>query len=587
MPTDAEDDEPRLAFDDSRRLTGANRWFDDPAVVLTALGAAATHPAAHVAWRERVARLCADLGWPAPSPVVQVRPGHVLLAVTAPVAMLFTATEVNEWAWECSAAEVEDLAVAGLTRLHDFDEAQATLRFRRRSREEVSAPLQRLLAAAAARGIDALVDDDTLSLGLGGGSRSWPRAALPLPMDVPWADLHAVPTLLVTGSNGKTTTTRLLAAMFARAGRVAGLCSTEGITVGGVLAEGGDYAGPAGARHVLRDRRVEVAVLETARGGLLRRGLAVGRADVAVVTNVSEDHLGEYGIADVDDIAEVKLALARVLGPAGVLVLNGGDEVLMRVAATLPHVQRVRSALFALQFDHPRLQSHRAAGGMTCGVEDGRLRLQDGASAVDLGEAVAMPLSVGGAAAYNVENLAAAALAAHAAGLPAELIAATLATFGATPGDNPGRLERRAWRGATVLVDYAHNPDGLAQLLRVARALAPRRLSLLLGQAGNRDDAAIGHLATTAAAFAPDLVVIKELPGMLRGRLPGAVPGLLRRGLLQAGVAVDRLVDEPDEESAARRLLDAARHGDVVVLPIHTAAVRQRLAALLGDNPPR
>ena len=285
--------------------------------------------------------------------------------------------------------------------------------------------------------------------------------------------------------------------------------------------------------------------------------------------------------------ASLRTCVVKKLGLVGVLVLNGGDEVLMRVAATLPHVLRVRTALFALQFDHPRLRAHRERARPTCGMAQGRLCLHDGSTTIDLGEVAAMPLSVGCAAAYNVENIAAAALAAHGAGLPAATIAATLATFGARPGDNPGRLERWPWRGATVLVDYAHNPDGLAQLLKVARALAPRRLLLLLGQAGNRDDGAIGHLAATAAGFAPDLVVIKELPGMLRGRALGAVPTLLREGLLRAGMPADRLVDEPDEEAAARCLLEAGRDGDVVVLPIHTAAVRQRLAALLGDNPPR
>ncbi|HLY51456.1 MAG TPA: cyanophycin synthetase, partial [Steroidobacteraceae bacterium] len=182
---------------------------------------------------------------------------------------------------------------------------------------------------------------------------------------------------------------------------------------------------------------------------------------------------------------------------------------------------------------------------------------------------------------YNIFNLLAATLAGAALGLPLASIARTVARFGADPADNPGRLERWTYRGAVVLLDYAHNPDGLEQLLRAARSLAPRRLTLLLGQAGNRDDAAIAELARTAARYAPDRVVVKELALMLRGRSPGEVPALLRRGLLDAGVATDRIYFESDEEAAARVLLDAARPGDVIVLPVHTRDVRERLHATL------
>ena len=188
-----------------------------------------------------------------------------------------------------------------------------------------------------------------------------------------------------------------------------------------------------------------------------------------------------------------------------------------------------------------------------------------------------MPLTLGGAARHNIANAAAAVLAAAALGLPVQAITQTLLHFGQHPQDNPGRLERWAHRGATVLVDYAHNPDGLTELLTVARALKPQRLGLLLGQAGNRDDAAIKQLAHTAAAFAPDLVVIKELPGMLRGRPLGEVPALLRQAL---SAAVHTL-DEADEEAAALTLLAWAQPGDVVVLPVHTRAVRERLTTRL------
>jgi UDP-N-acetylmuramyl tripeptide synthase len=314
----------------------------------------------------------------------------------------------------------------------------------------------------------------------------------------------------------------------------------------------------------------------------LRRGLALRRADAAVITNVSADHFGEYGIASVDDIADAKLIVAHAVAHGGSLVLNAADAVLMRATARTPFSAGATQALFASEHGHPALVALRAAGGTTCGVRAGRLCLARGATEHDLGEVAAMPLTLGGAAPYNAGNIAAAVLAAVAVGLPLAAIRATLARFGARPSDNPGRLERWSHRGATVLVDYAHNPDGLAHLLQVARALAPRRLGLLLGQAGNRDDQAIAALAQAAAAAAPDLVVVKELPRMLRGRSPGEVPALIERELRSAGLSSDQVMPLLDEDAAAAALLDWARPGDVIVLPIHTDAVHQRLVAALA-----
>jgi UDP-N-acetylmuramyl tripeptide synthase len=572
---DPELNDPTFGFDDSRRLTGPSRWYAGCAVTLTPLGDAAQDAAAHARWAARVNALCAALGWPAPHPRVQAHGREPMLMFAAPAGGLFTATEINEWAWERSAAE------AGVT---GFDLAQdvagdAALWFAARARAEDLPALSGLQATADRRGLPVLVDDEHASIGAGTGSRTWPLATLPEVAEVPWATLHDIPAALITGSNGKTTTTRLLAAMARTAGLAAGWCCTEGVFVAGQALETGDYSGPAGARAVLRHPGVQLAVLETARGGLLRRGLAVQRAGVAVVTNIQADHLGEYGVETAEALAEVKLTVARAVQHAGgTLVLNADDAVLMAAAARLPHASAARLALFAHDFDEPALAALRQAGGRTCGARGGQLLLGHGDAAQSLGAVVALPLTLQGAARHNTANAAAAALAAAALGLPLSAIAQTLQHFGARPQDNPGRLERWAYRGATVLLDYAHNPEGLAQLLAVARALRPRRLGLLLGQAGNRDDAAMAALARTAAGFAPDLVVIKELPAMLRGRVLGEVPALLRAAL-GSTVAVH---EEADEEAAARHLLAWAEPGDVLVLPVHTAAVRERLALALA-----
>jgi cyanophycin synthetase len=567
--------EPNHGFDNSRRLMGANRYFSGPAVTLTPLGGSAGNCTALEAWAARVRAMCAALGWPDPQPRIERRAAGTLLVFRAPPDSLLTATELSEWAWERAAAEQGE---SSFDLAHDLGEDPRGV-FAARSAAERVAALELLRGAAARHRLPLFEDDAEVSLGAGSGSRRWPRHALPAIDAVPWSELHDVPTAVITGSNGKTTTVRLLAAMAADAGRVPGYCCTEGVFVAGEEVLRGDYSGPDGARVVLRHPKVQAAILETARGGILRRGLAVRRADVAVVTNISADHLGEYGVEDADDLAETKLAVARAVEKGGVLVLNADDATLMAAAERLPHAAAARLALFARDHAHPALAALRARGGSTCAVRDGDLLLCQAERELSIGKPEALPLTLGGAAAYNVANLAAAALAGIALKFAPETVRGVLHHFGSAPLDNPGRLERWHYRGALVLIDFAHNPGALEQLLQVARALRAPRLLLLLGQAGNRDDEAIAELARTAARFSPDCVMIKELPNMLRGRMPGEVPALLMRALLAAGVPRERILEEPDEETAARRLLEAAGPGDVVVLPVHTRAVRERLRA--------
>jgi cyanophycin synthetase len=571
--------EPNHGFDNSRRLLGTNRYFAGPAVTLTPLGGSAGSGAALEAWAARVRAMCEALGWPDPQPRIETRAAGTLLVFRAPADSLLTATEVSEWAWERAAAEQGE---AGFDLAHDLgDDARAVAAFAARSAAERVAALEALRTTAARHRVPLFEDDAEVSLGAGSGSRRWPRDALPSVDAVAWGELHDVPTALVTGSNGKTTTVRLLAAMAANAGLTPGYCCTEGVFVDGKEVLRGDYSGPDGARAVLRHPAVQAAILETARGGILRRGLAVSRADVAVVTNISADHLGEYGVEDADDLAETKLVVARAVRNGGVLVLNADDATLMGAAQRLPHAAAARLALFARDHAHPALMALRAAGGSTCAVRNGDLVLCHADAELIVGKLEALPLTLGGAAAYNVANLAAAALAGMALEFAPESVTRALRRFGSAPLDNPGRLERWHYRGALVLIDFAHNPEALDQLLKVARALRPPRLHLLLGQAGNRDDEAITDLARTAARFSPDCVMIKELPAMLRGRMPGEVPALLLRALLAAGVPRGHIIEEPDEEAAARRLLEAAQPGDVVVLPVHTRAVRERIRAKL------
>ncbi|MBK9795311.1 MAG: Mur ligase [Holophagaceae bacterium] len=565
-------------FEGSRRLTGPNLYFGDCGAVLEASGST---PAACEEWAARVSAMRTSLGWPEGPVVARRHASGASLALAAPEDQLFTATELNEWAW---ASVVHSTCPATGAALHApghpaaWDEASALQTLRHLAAAEVRPELVALMAASAQHDLPAFCDDELFTLGAGAGSRTWSLADLPTVEAVPWDTLHDIPTALVTGSNGKTTTVRLVAAMGAAHGWILGHSCTDGTFVDGEWLTRGDYSGPAGSRQVLRDPRVQAAVLETARGGILRRGIAVRRAEVAVVTNVTPDHFGEYGVHSLDELAEAKFVVARALSRTGLLVLNADDPTLLRKSADLA----CPLAWFALDHAHPRLASHRRAGGATCGAAQGRLLLHWAGATHDLGSVFDMPLGAGGAATYNLSNAAGAALAAAAMRVPPVTVAAVLATFGATRRDNPGRLDRWNLAGLRVLMDYAHNPEGLAGLLEVAGGLRREgRLGLLLGQAGNREDGAIRALAATAVLARPDMVVLKDLEGYLRGRTPGEVPALLGEELLGRGLPAQHLTTVLDEVSAVDVLLAWARPGDVLVLPVHGLAAREHVASWL------
>ena len=566
-----------LPYDDSRRLTGWNLHFADVGAVLETCGIG-VDDALLDGWRARVRRARVALGWPDAALVVRRHAGGASLALAAPVDQLLAATEVDEWAL------LSTLGDAVAVRFHApghpaaWDEPAALATLRAFAAAEHNPRLGALVHAAHARGLEALLDDDTLTLGSGRHAATFALHALPDVAGVDWDSLRNVPVALVTGSNGKTTTTRLLAAMLRAHGlHVAHTC-TDGVFVGDEMLASGDYSGPGGARTALRAPGVDFAVLETARGGLLRRGLAVCRADVAVVTNISADHFGEYGVHDLADLAAVKLSVARALGADGTLVLNADDALLVdkgRECGT------ARTAWFSLDADADVLVAQRAAGASTCGLRQARLVLHAAGVDHDLGAVAAMPLTFGGAARYNIANLAAAALAAHALGVTAATIAAVAAGFGASRKDNPGRLQHLELGGVSIVVDYAHNPEGMQGLLDVVAQLRQRRLGLMLGQAGNRGDVEIRELAAVVARFHPERVVLKDIGGMLRGRESGEVADMMLDELRRRGLPADAITRQLDEYAAVVELLAWARAGDVLVLPVHGVAVKSRVAALL------
>ncbi len=561
-------------FDDSRRLTGSNAYFAESGAVLETVGIAVDGDVIE-RWRDRITAARGWLAWPNGPIHTRIHASGATLAFAAPLDQLLAATEVNEWALLSTLTDSDahgDIPFApGHAACWNDELAKRTLRAS--AADEADPKLSELIAAAHARKLPALPGEEMLTLGAGSGAQSWPLETLPNVDAVPWQGLHAIPLAIVTGSNGKTTSVRLLAAMAKKDGRVVAHSCTDGLFVDGVAIDSGDFSGPVGARTVLRQPDVEIAILETARGGLLRRGLAVARADVSLVTNVSADHYGEYGIHDLADLAAAKLTVARAVDPDGLLVLNADDALLRKLGPATTHG---RIGWFSLDDNDTLLVSHRDNGGSTCAMADGHLWLSMNDKRHDLGDVAAMPLSVDASARYNISNLAGAALAATALGISNDAIRVVLHRFGSDNDDNPGRLERWSLGGVSVWVDYAHNPDGLAGLLDVATARQGEgRLGLVLGQAGNRENKDILELGRVAARYRPARVILKDMLGMERGRASGEVAAILRTALIDGGVAEDALAFHSDETNGVIDLLKWVQPGDVLVLPIHSIAARR------------
>ena len=559
---------PPLVLADSRRLTGPSLLLDRPGAVLDVKLAGHDPDGAIAAWQAALHGLLAALGWGREDSRVRRFPGGASLAFTAPLDALFTATEVNEAALAA--------ANAALTHGPVPDQGAAVERLRALAAQEANPRLLALAAAARARGASCLVDTEAVSVGTGAGSFTWPLTAVPAPDEVPWAEVREVPVVLVTGCNGKTTTVRLLSAVLAAAGRVTGFCCSDTVTVAGERLDEGDWSGPGGARRVLRDRRTEVAVLETARGGILRRGLAVTRADAAIITNVAEDHFGEFGISDLAGLAEAQFVVTRALGPGSRLVLNADDPVLVGRShqATAPVIW------FSLDPANPWVRAHVAEGGEAVVAEDTDIVLLGPGARVVVAPLASVPITLGGAARHNVANALGVAALATRLGLAPEAVARGLAGFRGTAEQNPGRLNIFQLGGVTVVADFAHNPHGMAALVALAQALPARRRLLLLGQAGDRDDSALTALARTGWTLRPDRIVLKEMDQYLRGRAAGEITALLREALLGLGVPHDRITRADSEYEGVLAALTWAQPDDLLVLPVHSE--RDRVLGLLA-----
>ena len=562
---------------DSRRLTGANLYWDRPSAIIDVLIDGAQEPVLK-AWESAAEKWLDAVGYPDEKTCFRLFDGGASLLISAPIDVLYSMCELNEVAWAsakaaCGAGEMPDPLeeIPRLTLLFD---------------EERNPALLALQFAAKEHGAPFLWDDDTVSLGYGKTARLWRPDALPAPEELNWSDFGTVPVALVTGTNGKSTTVRMTASIMTAAGYRAGLTSTDFIRVGDRIIDRGDYSGTGGARTLLRQADIEIAVLEVARGGLLRRGLGIESADVAVVTNVAADHLGEYGINSVRELIPAKLMVCKALDKNAPLVLSADDEGLVEFAGALEQ----RIVWFSLDPDNGQVKNARTRGETACWLEEGWLVAAQSGKKRQLAPVAEIPAAMAGVARYNIRNALAAACVALALKIDDASIRKGLAAFRGDEYDNPGRgnwFERRVDGGLIrILIDFAHNEHGMRALAESVRQVQAERVILLIGQAGDRSDQDIIDLLHAACSVNPDQLLVTELTGYERGRKAYEVPELIRQEAIRLGIPASAIEIFPGPADATASALSRAVPGDLLVL----LALTQRSEALsmvhkfLGDD---
>ena len=541
-----------MEYIDARRLTGPSLLWNKPGTILDVRCSDEETDALIPFWETNIRHMLEAVGWENESTCSWRLSEGVSLVFSAPIDALYAASEINEWAWACCDSEFNGADAP------DFDEAVE--RLTKEIADEANPELMKLDAAADEHGKTFLWDDDEASVGLGTGSMTWPVQELPNPDEVDWDALHDIPYGLITGTNGKTTTVRLATHIARSSGMTVGLSSTDWIAVNDRIIDRGDWSGPGGVRKVLRQQDVDLGILETARGGLLRRGLGVMKADAALITNIAEDHLGDFGSQNLGELLNVKWIVSRAVETSGSLILNADDGLLVAKSSEFPGT----IVWFTLDADNPTVKKHAGSGGLAFVLAgDDLLRIHGDASEV-ICKCAEIPITLGGAASHNISNALGAAALTHCLGIPLADIRDGLISM--SQDENPGRCNVYSISDFKVLVDFAHNPHAMEALFDMARALPAERRLLAFGQAGDRTDASIRELVQSAWSIGLDAVVVSELEAYARGRAQGEVFDIIRDELISCSARDDQIQHFMEETEALDAALDWAQPGDLIIM---------------------
>lgn len=561
----------KLELDESRRLTGPNLLWDFPGAIIDVFVDDVDKKEVAKIWQNHAKSLCHELGWTEEKSTYRIHTHGISMALSAPMDALYTACELAQHAWEFTVAQLRDDALP--------DRTPVVVKLQEELQREVNPQLLTLMQTAEQQGVTCITDDDYLSLGMGNTVDTWEARNVPSPDEVSWSKYKDVPLAFITGTNGKSTSVRLAAQIAKSAGLSAGVTSTDFIKVGEHIIDTGDYSGPGGARMLVRDSRTEIAFLEVARGGILRRGLPVNRVNAALITNVASDHLGQYGIDTVEELAEAKFVVAKGLDTQGTLVLNADNEL------SVTQSQRHKGTIcwFSESENNLLVQENLSNGEPAVFCHRGDLVYFNGKTLDRLCTIENIPMTFGGHAHHNIQNALGVVGLCFALGFERAQIINGLQQFASDAKDNPGRGNIYEVNQSKFIVDFAHNQHSMQAVVDMASKIQATQRIVMFGHAGDRTDAEIQQLTEAVAQLNADYYITSEVGKYLRGREPGEVPGLSKHFLMQTGVDEDRILFAASPIAGAEMALEMNAPGAVVLL--FTLCDREAVQQLLEEQP--
>jgi cyanophycin synthetase len=564
-----------LSLDDNRRLTGKNLLSNQPGAIIDAFVSGIDKLVVVNIWSIYVNRLLNAVNWSNEKIYSRIFEDGITIAISAPIDALYAACDLNEIAWQLTCEELAHTENAEPI-------SAAIVRLKAAIAEEINPKLLALIKQSKAKGIVYLVDDDEFSLGYGSTAQCWPISALPELGSINWSQYHSIPLAYVTGTNGKSTSVRIMSQIIEQAGKCCGVTSTDFIRVGDNIIDHGDYSGPGGARMLLRHPNTQTAILEVARGGILRRGLPIDKVDAALITNIAEDHLGQYGINTVAALAQAKAVVAKGLQhngeSKGTLVLNADDEYLVALAPEL----LVSKCWFSLDENNPTLQQHKQKGGAVCFVKGQQLVYADAHEETSIIGVNDIPMTLNGAALHNIQNALGAIGLAKSLDIDNKAITQALSKFASNSEDNPGRGNQFSINNAQVIMDFAHNVHSMQAMAITTANIKAQRKFLMLSHAGDRTDTEIINMTKTALKMQPDFIIAVEVEAYLRGRALGEVPQLIIDTALAHGVKQHNIFTFKSPFAGAKYIIEQLQTDDLALLMV--LSEREEITEFLLDK---
>jgi len=569
-----------MAFelDEVRRLTGPNLLSGEPGAIIDVFFNDVESQVVIDCWRKHLYHCQVTLGseyaWPA-NCYERFYKGGASMSISAPMDLLYSACDLIELAWELCVAELS----ADSGRASSVHMLPRLAALKDTIIDERQPKLLEFMQQAQIHNVVCLVDDDEVSLGMGAKSETWSIDKLPDPKSISWQHYSSIPLALVTGTNGKSTSVRLAAEIAKAASLSAGVTSTDFIKVGDTIIDDGDYSGPGGARLLLRDKRTEIAFLEVARGGLLRRGLPVKTANVALVTNVAGDHLGQYGINTVEETATVKSMVSKAIHKGtdfsrGTLVLNADDALLVTESKKLC----VPICWFSENESNPLIVEALSQQHPCVFVKNNKLVYSHIEPEV-IATISDIPMTVNGTAKHNIQNALGVIGLTKALGISSDAILSGLINFGSDATDNPGRGNIYQVNGITVIVDFAHNSHSMQALVNMASNMPANARHVMFSHAGDRSDKDILDVANAVSKLQPNTYVLAEINRYLRGREPNEISFLVKNHLLASGIVEKDIILTSDPIDGTKKIMERAAIGDLVLLFVLDE--REKVQALL------